>query len=254
MVDIPIINRKFRELNPLLLGWEECLPNHSYGPHVRDYYLIHYIQSGKGVFYNDSGVHPVEAGQIFIIYPGQVTTYTADIKEPWSYIWIGFDGRLSENLKFLKKCVITYTADHFTKLYRAREIKNTREEYVAGQLFSIFSELLNKESASPSYEQQVADYIRANYMREIHVEDIAKMVGLDRRYLTRIFKVYEGMSIQEFLIKTRLEHAAKYLREGESVTSAASLSGYTDIFHFSKMFKKKYMASPLQYRQKNLMQ
>ena len=98
-----------------------------------------------------------------------------------------------------------------------------------------------------SYEKQIADYIRANYMRQIRVENIAKMLGLDRRYMTRIFKDRTGMTVQEFLINTRLKVASGYLSRGRSVTEAALLSGYTDVFNFSKIFKKMYGVSPKKY-------
>lgn len=246
--EIPIINRGFQELNPLLAGWEDCCPEHSYGPSVREYYLIHYVQSGKGILYNEDGVHPVEAGQIFLIRPGQVTTYTADKKNPWSYIWVGFDGRLTKKLDELGEWVISYPEDTFIRLRHARDLAGTREEYVTGLLFSMLSVLLDQETTPPGYQRQAADYIRANYMRDISVEDIARTVGLDRRYLSRIFKADMGVTMQEFLIQTRLEHSALYLKQGESVTQAAALSGYADVFHFSKMFKKSFGVSPREYR------
>ncbi|MCZ0703110.1 hypothetical protein J2T56_001322 [Natronobacillus azotifigens] len=31
-------------------GQELCMPNHFYGPAIREYYLLHYIKKGKGVF------------------------------------------------------------------------------------------------------------------------------------------------------------------------------------------------------------
>ena len=62
-----ITNRHLHDLNPLVLGEEECRPGHSFGPAVRQYTLIHYVVRGKGVFYARGGVWPVEAGQAFLI-------------------------------------------------------------------------------------------------------------------------------------------------------------------------------------------
>lgn len=247
--DIPLLNRGFQDLNPLILGSEACACGHSFGPYVREYYLIHYVCRGKGVLRNSDGVHPVGPGQIFLIYPGQVTTYTADAQEPWEYIWVGFQGALAQSLRRLNDWVIPYPLDTFPRLLQAKERTAAREEYVAGLLFSMLSYLLEQEGGPSSYEKQAADYIRANYMRRVTVEALAEMVGLDRRYLTRRFKAKMGMTVQDFLIETRMEHAAEYLRQGEPVAVAASLSGYGDAFHFSKMFKKRFGLPPQAYRQ-----
>ncbi len=245
--DIAVINRNFKELNPLVCGFENCEPSHSFGPKIREYYLLHYVRNGSGVLYNKQGVHKVRAGQVFIIRPGEVTTYTADRSEPWSYIWIGFDGDMAKRLEAIEDSVIDYTENTFSELIESQLPESTREEFILGKLFIIFSHIFNKKNISASYEKQIADYIRANYMRQIRVESIAKMLGLDRRYMSRIFKDRTGMTVQEFLINTRLKVAAGYLSRGRSVTDAALLSGYTDVFNFSKIFKKMYGVSPKKY-------
>ena len=65
--DILLTNRHFQELNPLIAGEEFCEPNHSFGPAVRKYTLIHYVVSGKGTLYSRGGTHTVSAGQAFLI-------------------------------------------------------------------------------------------------------------------------------------------------------------------------------------------
>ena len=81
-------------------------------------------------------------------------------------------------------------------------------------------------------------------MRSIRIDDIAKQLNLDRRYLTRLFKEKTGQSIQEYLIQVRLEEAAHCLQSGYSVNDTATLCGYEDVSNFSKMFKKRYGISP----------
>lgn len=245
---VPLINRNFQELNPLDLGWEDCAPAHSFGPSIRNYYLIHYICSGKGVFCSEQGEFPVSAGEIFVIRPGQTTVYTADTDDPWSYIWVGFDGRLTRQLELLTSPVQAYSQDTFFKLKQALEFTGTREEFVAGQVFLLLAFLLEQERPQPSYEQQAADYIRSNYMHPVTIEKLAKIIGIDRRYLTRRFKAAFGMTLQEFLIQTRLTQSVQYLKQGKSVAEAAALSGYFDALHFSKVFKKQFGTAPGRYR------
>jgi len=88
----PVVNQNFKDLNPLLFGYEACRKGHEPARFARGYYLIHYVESGKGVYYLEDKTYPVTAGQIFIIRPADVVKYAADIETPWSYIWIGFNG------------------------------------------------------------------------------------------------------------------------------------------------------------------
>ena len=38
------------DLNIYRCGIESCIPGHSWGPAIRDHYIIHYILDGKGIF------------------------------------------------------------------------------------------------------------------------------------------------------------------------------------------------------------
>ena len=81
-------HENFVDLFLVQFGWEQCESLYSYGPHVRNNYLFHYIISGKGhleVRQRDGSVrtYPLRAGQGFLICPNQVTTYCADEKDPW---------------------------------------------------------------------------------------------------------------------------------------------------------------------------
>lgn len=88
-------------------------------------------------------------------------------------------------------------------------------------------------------------------MRPITIEEIAEMIGINRRYLTRQFKAAFHMTVQDFLIQTRLRRAGEYLKQGKSLTDAALLSGYFDVPHFSKSFKKQFGIAPGRYRKQS---
>ena len=100
------------DLTVINCGEERCAPGHSYGPAVRKGYLFHYIISGSGVFFAGGRRHALHAGQGFLIYPGQVTTYTADAEHPWHYVWLGFRGE--EAAALIAATGITEAAPYFT--------------------------------------------------------------------------------------------------------------------------------------------
>ena len=95
----------FSDLYLCYCGQSRCMPLHNYGPAVRPNYIIHYITEGKGCFYEGGNRYELEAGQGFLIVPGQQTFYQADKEEPWTYLWVGFDGRNAEH--YLKEIGLT---------------------------------------------------------------------------------------------------------------------------------------------------
>lgn len=68
-------------------------------------------------------------------------------------------------------------------------------------------------------------------------------------YISKLFKEETGDSPINYLIKIRLEKAKEVLegQEPVSIRSVANQVGYEDVYHFSKLFKKYYGISPLNY-------
>ena len=231
-----LTNRNLSDLNPLVAGEESCQPSHSFGPAVREYTLLHYVISGKGVLHANGCAYPVTAGQVFCILPGQVTTYTADEHAPWRYRWIGFDGKLSAD--FAKLPPVFDCPERFFP-------PEESEFRLAAALMELYDHLFAEVKGGNPHVLRVENYIRAQYMQPVTVAGIAEELNLDRRYLSRLFKAHTGCTIQEFLIRVRLEAAAGHLRRGASVSEAAALCGYEDAANFSKMFKRHYGISPV---------
>lgn len=66
-------------------------------------------------------------------------------------------------------------------------------------------------------------------------------------YFARVFSELVGEPPHRYLLRTRLRHAAGMLNEGAPVTEAAVKSGFADVNHFSKMFRRHYGVPPSRY-------
>ena len=249
MRDIALVNRGFSDLNPLILGEEQCRPHHSYGPAVRQYTLIHFVISGSGILEKGGVKFPVSAGQAFIILPGEITTYYTG-GEPWEYQWIGFDGALSEHFSQLSP-VVTYSKNWVKEMLKCAEVGGMLEYNVTSLLFGLYAEFFASQKHSNHYIKRVKNYVQTMYMHPLRVENIAQMVNLDRRYLSRVFKERVGCSIQEYIIEVRMEQAKQHLESGVNVAQTAQLCGYDDVSNFSKMFKRRYGISPRDWKKQS---
>lgn len=50
-------------------GHQQCSGGYHRGLEVRDFYLIHFVMEGGGVYTLNGRKHPVRKGQAFLIYP-----------------------------------------------------------------------------------------------------------------------------------------------------------------------------------------
>ncbi len=245
-------DRKFTDINPLDCGVEPCAPGHTFGPYERQYYLLHYVLSGRGIFVTKEKTYQLSAGQFFLIRPDEVTTYMADIRDPWHYVWVGFTGTLARRFDTLPSPVGALPDAVFRELSGMLRDGfpgwgSMREEYIATVVHRIMAALFADRPGGHHYASRVETFIRTSYMQEITVQGIADALSLDRRYLSRLFKKRYGVGIQEYLLSVRLENAARLLREGYTVSEASSLCGYSDRSNFSRMFERRYGVWPSDY-------
>lgn len=238
------------DIVPLFLGYEHCLPSKSFGPYIRDYYLIHVILKGKGEFRTKDNIFNLSSGDAFIIKPKEITTYVADKDNPWSYAWIAFNGNYAKQLLDISPVqkVSTSFFNELKELYDNDE--NFTAEKCVSLLFNLFSSF-KTNALDKDFIDKIKTYLNNNYMQDIKVENLSTIIGYDRRYLSRAFKIKTGLTIKEYLTDIRLTMAQKFLKDGFSVKDVSSLTGYNDQFAFSKAFKLKLGLSPTKFIENN---
>ena len=236
---------EYSDISPIFVGEHDCDRGHSFGPFVREYYIIHFCSSGCGVLKDRYGVHKISAGELFIIRPGEVTVYTADSKAPWSYHWIAFSG--SHAGAFLSAHSVYKIPDGMCK--RLKELISDRvsaSDIYVSFIYELMYRLFSKNADDEADDKlgKIRRYIRYNYMDNLRVSSIAHSFGFERSYLYRIFKRRYGVGIKEYITDVRMEFAKKFLTEGYTVGECAHMVGYEDEFNFSKSFKQHYGISP----------
>lgn len=89
------------------------------------------------------------------------------------------------------------------------------------------------------------EYIEQSFGNELSMEAVARECGLSEYHFFRLFKAAFGISPHQFLISKRIEKARELLTyPGLSISEIAHLCGFSDIFSFSKSFKKHTGLSP----------
>ncbi|MEQ9886733.1 AraC family transcriptional regulator [Pectobacterium zantedeschiae] len=257
-------------LNVYQYGEERCAKKHSYGPAVRQHYLFHYVITGKGVLHTEFGAFPVLAGEGFLIYPHDITTYCADDREPWHYMWIEIDGlqaaRLFDECHLSRAFPIyrprTYRKDAEAGRRLQALVEHNQEQWatVLGLSYLFFAALIehaqtditHKEDDKTQHLKRAVKYIESRYHNTLTIEQLAQYCNLNRSYLSRLFKHEYGMSPKTYLLHFRMKIAASLLDSGTLAIKVVAVSvGYENQMHFSKAFRQVYGMSPLAWRHRS---
>ncbi len=243
MKNVTISSDTIGGIVPLFAGHEECAPGHSFGPFVRDCYLIHFVIDGMGTFVDPRGEWSVGKGKMFIIRPGEVTVYTADTRKPWHYIWLAFRGD-GAKIFDTTPSVADIPSPIDERLLEQIESGTIGAEIYLSCLYELVHRIRTGTDGDAHPVDRIKRYVRYNYMLPLTVEGIARQFGFARSHIYRLFKERCGVGIKEYIIGQRMKAAMSFLKMGHSVGECARLVGYPDQFAFSKAFKEYYGASP----------
>jgi AraC-like DNA-binding protein len=98
--------------------------------------------------------------------------------------------------------------------------------------------------------EQVKTFVRSNYTSKIALAEIARAVGVSRNYLSHLFKRHCGVTVTEYIHRTRMTEAEKLLLNGRrTVSEIAFTVGYQNYRDFHRNFVKYRRTSPKKFRQ-----
>ena len=257
------------DLNVDHYGAEICAKNYSFGPTVRDNYVLHFIVDGKGKFTIDGITTQLKTGDMFILPKGKVAFYQADGEHPWTYLWVGFSGSKAENILsktqlldhyFCHSTLESKVLDQIVKLtqFRDQKLDDVTELQLTAELYKLLAFLMKEFPSKAmsdssiliqSYIKQVKKTIHTQYGNPLKISEIAKKLNLNRSYLYKIFKEETDYSLKDYLIQIRMEKSADLLtRTTFHISEIANAVGFPDALAFSKAFKKHFGQSPSHYR------
>lgn len=97
--------------------------------------------------------------------------------------------------------------------------------------------------------QKVQDYINQHYKEEIRLNQLADMVGMTEVSFSRFFKLRTGKNLSDYIIDIRLGHATRMLVDSTmSIAEICYESGFNNLSNFNRIFKKKKLTSPKDFR------
>ena len=106
----------------------------------------------------------------------------------------------------------------------------------------------NKENSHQILIEDINEFVQKNITENITNVQIAKKFNLHPNYINSIIKVSTGFSLHQYILHAKITYSVSLLSEQKyTLSEIAKLCGFSDIYHYSKTFKKIIGTPPSKY-------
>lgn len=161
--------------------------------------------------------------------------------------------RYSVAIALLEACI----ADNEARQASLKLISDAGPENVS-ETFSIALQMLGdlgSAAPAPTTEliQRARDVMQARFSEAISLSSLAEELHITPAYLSSLFHREMRLSYSEFLLKLRMEDAARRLLEDPQIKvyEVGEAVGFPSAKHFAHVFREYYHLTPKEYRDRN---
>ncbi|MBE5855872.1 MAG: helix-turn-helix transcriptional regulator, partial [Lachnospiraceae bacterium] len=100
-----------------------------------------------------------------------------------------------------------------------------------------------------SVTSTILQYVDQHFTEDLSRETLSDLFYFDEDYITRLFKKETGLSFKNYVIEKRLSLAKDLLEHSSApIHEIATRVGYDNYSYFTRLFKKTYQLTPIEYR------
>ena len=229
------------------------------------------VLKGRLTFFLNEEEYPLEAGGLIIINSNEIHSIEAPkpnltlvLQIPASYfapymgkedyaVFISQSQEKNRTLAILiEQMYHVYTKKEKTYLLKMQSL-------FYELLYQMTTNFMKTEADEGTLRQKrhldrlsrITSYMKKHYNQPITLESVAETFGFSPNYLSRMFRLYAGISYKTYLLNLRTEYAFReMLHTDRSLNDIAINNGFPNSRAFAKSFFKRYDCLPGEYRRK----
>lgn len=243
-------------------GVEHCDSNYAISRRTFPFYSVEFVAVGNGRLKLNGAEHELQPGSVFSYGPDIPHDIATDSKQTLIKYFIDFLG--VESVKLLSATGLkpgtvasVFPPGEIVPLFDEL-IRNGRRgtagadeicaRLLEGLLLKVAdarAPLAGRETLAFATYQHCRGHIQRDFLRLRSVAQVAEECHLDNTYLCRLFQRYDHQSPYRLLIRLKMNHAAERLQlPAAMVKQVAEETGFTNQFHFSRVFKSVFGIPP----------
>lgn len=164
---------------------------------------------------------------------------------------------LENDIKIFKSAVDNILLFCVEELFKACLCRENNQIKALAQFYSFFDTILLLTNYQAQYYypiKQGIDLLINEWNENNKIEYYAQRCGIDKSYFYKLFKLWSGVSPNQYRNQLRVAAAKDLLKHTNlSICEIAKKIGFDDPYYFSRLFKKEIGLSPAHYRKTNLL-
>ena len=272
--DVTAARRFYINLNPprnrplavVCGGLEHCAPDYAIHRKTFPFYSIEYVARGRGEVKLKGRTCSLQPGRLFSYGPGVSHHITGNAANPLVKYFVDFAG--TRAVDWLRSCGLSPGC--FSEVFPANTLRPLFDELIQAGLqvrrerTELCAKLLEclalriagscaplEGAETPAFAtyQQCRQHIEQHNLRLRTLRQIASECHVNNAYLCRLFRRYDNQSPYQYLLRLKMNLAAGRLQQPNAlVKQVAEEVGFTDPFHFSRVFTSVFGLSPAAFR------
>lgn len=239
--------------------------------HIHPFTEVFFVMGGEGLFYLNDEVFPVKKGDAILVHPYTLHTEEGLKGRTLEYIVIGLDHISFMHPKDQPKSSYRFTIQPYeieithaltTMVHELEEQHPYYQKITNAHLESLLSYILRitnctleqQETLTSNLECSfVKKYITDHYSTDITLDLLSELTYMNKFYLAHSFKETYGVSPIQYLLNKRISEACTLLSTTNySISTIASIVGFSSPSYFAQAMNNKLGCSPRKYRQQLL--
>lgn len=243
----------YSELIPTIEYFIErkCAPSWNIRNEHIPYHDLTYVISGKSTYFIDDVPYHLKQGDMIYLPKGSLRHAVTAQDHPMHCYAFNFNVLLNNEAFDQLPLPSTFSINSDSELMRlfkdyARLWLEKRSGFLlkarAFLILILHRLIYNHTSGSDPLMDprihKVKEYILSHYNMKIDIEHLSNMVDLNPVYFGSLFHKHNQCTVKEYINTIRINNAENLLLNGgNSVSEAAEICGFNDIFYFSRVFK-----------------
>lgn len=217
----------------------------------RSWYGLSFTRDGQ-ITYTQNGKDYVSDKYNAIILPkGQSYTLTDDKEGEFSLINFECDNFLTDTITLIPIKNSDSIFNEFEKL-KNLYIHKKNNLILMSCFYSLLYHITNCDIQNFVPLSNAIEYIENNYMHDISNEMLAKKCNISTEHFRKQFAKIYGISPKQHIINVRINMAKQMLLEGNlKINEVAENCGFSNPYHFCRLFKSKTGSTPTEYINEN---